>query len=256
MSNVINIVPRPKRAETNGEHISLEPAIVSAEKFSKYVDTFKLNVKKLHGIELTDGNGGISLNVDLTLNGEEYRIECTADGINLFAAHSDGITNALSTLHQIIENDNGSIKVPVCSIFDRPDSPYRALMIHIPSHIRTLEQVEHYVDVCYLNKIKFIHLHVADNAAYCLPSKKFPKLETHGHNFTWEEIEALKKYCADRNVEIIPEIDVPGHAKYLNATYPELFSDTPVEGDPVDTIVCIGKPGVMAKLVALADKMV
>jgi hexosaminidase len=106
----------------------------------------------------------------------------------------------------------------------------------------------HYADICHLDKIRYLHLHLADNGGYCLPSRKFPKLPTPGKSFSFEQIEILKRYCAARNIEIIPEIDVPGHTSYLNTAYPEFFSDSPAEGEARKDLICIGKPGMLENL--------
>ena len=247
----INVIPMPKSVICGEGSVTLSAAIATENEFTLYAKTFKYTAKKMFGITFSDGDNGIALKKNGSLSSEEYKISISERGVVIEASGADGINNGIATLYQLITVSDEKITLPICEITDKPDSPYRALMIHIPSHIRTLEEVLHYVDLCYIYKVKFIHLHVADNVAYCLPSKKFPKLEEHGHNFSWEEIDILKKYCAERNVEIIPEIDVPGHAKYLNMTYPELFSDTPIEGDPVPTIICIGKEGVFDNLKAL-----
>lgn len=251
----INVIPMPKSVKCCNGYVTVSPSVSCDNGFEVYAQTFKYTANKMFGITFSDGEDGIFLKKNAALSSEEYKISVSELGAVIESANADGINNGIATLYQLISVSDDKITLPICEIYDKPDSPYRALMIHIPSHIRTLEEVLHYVDLCYLYKVKFIHLHVADNVAYCLPSKKFPKLENHGHNFSWEEIDILKKYCADRNVEIIPEIDVPGHAKYLNMTYPELFSDTPIEGEPVPTIVCIGKEGVFDNLKALFSEV-
>ena len=244
---LLNIIPMPKKVELKGgenyETYVVAPTVSFAPRFTKFIDAFKLNVSKIHGITLIDGDGGIVLELDPSLNGEAYKIVCTEKGIVASAGTEDGIGNALATLFQMIENKDGKILVPAYTIEDCPDSPYRALMIDLPGY-NTFEQICHFVDVCHLYKIKYIHFHFADNGGYCLPSKKFPKLPTKDHSFSFEQVEALRKYCTERNVEIIPEIDVPGHATYLNVAYPELFSDTPIEGEARADLMCIGKEGV------------
>ncbi len=247
MSNLLPIIPQPKKVILDGGEenykVYCTPAVItSAPEFSRFLPTFKLNATKLHGLLLTDGEGGISLKTDTSLEGEAYRIECCEDGINLYASTDDGIVNALSTIHQIINEKDGRISYPAYYIEDRPDSSYRALMIFMPYHMNRFEDILHYIDVCYLNKIKFIHING------CYPSKKFPKFNESGKKFTWEQIDKLNEYCKERNVEIIPAIQVPGHTEYLNILYPELFDHTPISGHVRRDIICIGKPGVLDSL--------
>lgn len=247
------ILPTPKNVILDGDPdhckvFTLSPVLAVREpSFEKYAETFRLHAKKLHGLEITCGGGGICLCRDDRLSGEEYRLECTADGIILSASCADGIGCALATLHQILRNDSGNLSVPAYTITDKPDCSYRAVMVDLPAY-RTLEQMLHYVDICFLYKIRYLHLHFADNGGYCLPSRKFPKLPTPGKSFSFEQIEILKHYCAVRNIEIIPEIDVPGHTSYLNNAYPELFSDSPAEGEARKDLICIGKPGMLKNL--------
>ena len=247
--NIPTILPVPKTIQADGETNYTFPPVITAkdETFLRYADIFRQNAAKLHGLDFTDGDGGICLLRDDTLNGEAYRIECRSDGIFLYAAEPSGISNALVTLHQLLRNTDGAVTVPMCTIADEPDCAYRAVMIDLPAH-RTLEQMLHYADICHLYKIKYLHLHFADNGGYCLPSRKFPKLPTSEKHFSFEQIEYFRQYCTDRNVEIIPEIDVPGHTTYLTTAYPELFCDTPAEGEPRSDLICVGKPGVMDHL--------
>lgn len=251
--NLPKILPVPKKIIPDGTPenpgvFTLPPVLsVKESSFAEYAESFRHIAAKLHGLEFTSGDGGICLCRDDSLDREEYRMECTADGIFLYAADADGITCAFATLHQIIRNENGMISVPACKILDKPDCSYRALMIDLPG-CRTLEQMLHYADICYLYKIRYLHLHLSDNGVYCLPSRKFPKLPTPEKSFSFEQIEILRKYCAARRIEIIPEIDVPGHTTCLNHAYPELFSDTPLEGEARDDLICIGKPGISETL--------
>lgn len=247
------ILPTPKNVILDGgpDHYKVFtlPSVLAVREpsFEEYAETFRLYAAKLHGLEITRGDGGIYLCRDDRLSGEEYRLECTAAGIFLSASCANGISCALATLHQILRNDCGNLSVPAYTITDKPDCAYRAVMVDLPAY-RTLEQMLHYADICHLYKIRYLHLHLADNGGYCLPSRKFLKLPTPGKSFSFEQIEVLKRYCAARNIEIIPEIDVPGHASYLNTTYLELFSDSPDEGEARKDLICIGKPGMLENL--------
>jgi hexosaminidase len=116
-----------------------------------------------------------------------------------------------------------------------------------------------YVDLCALYKIKYLHLHFVDTQSYTLPSRKFPKMPTAGCHYSFEEIKILCDYAEMRGVELIPEIELPGHSQAMVLAYPEIFRNTP-DGEVAvdnyslfnntdkDNIICVGKEGVMDAL--------
>lgn len=254
--NKINIIPMPKSLAYGNETVKITPVISCDERFAVSAETFKLTAKKLYSVDFSDGEGGIVLKYLSGLEKEEYKLIISEDGVVIEASETDGANNAISSLYQLINVDNGVITAPVCSIADKPDCAYRAIMLDMPANMRSFEQLLHYVDICYLYKIKYLHLHLADNGGYNLPSKKFPKLPTPGKHYSEDQINVLRKYCADRGIVIIPEVDVPGHATYLNVSYPELFGCTPIEGEARKDLVCIGKPGVMDNLKAIFEEVI
>ncbi len=252
----INVIPMPKSVKIGEGRIALLNAITSDESFGVYSETFRLTAKKLFDVDFLVGEGGIALKKVAGLDNEEYKLTVSEAGVVIEASDAEGINNGIATLYQLIDVLDGKINLPVCEISDKPDSSYRAIMLDMPANMRTFEQLIHYVDICYLYKIKYLHLHLADNGGYNLPSKKFPKLPTPGKHYTVDQINYLRKYCADRGIIIIPEVDVPGHATYLNVTYPELFGCTPIEGEARKDLVCIGKPGVMENLQAIFEEVI
>lgn len=252
----INIIPMPKSVTVVNGIVTVAPTVSFDPEFTICAETFKTTAKKLFAIDFTNASGGVSIKKVAGLDKEEYKINVSDNGIEIEATEADGAHNAVATLYQMITVENGKLTVPKCSINDKPDSYFRAIMLDMPANMRTFEQLLHYVDICYLYKIKYLHLHLADNGGYNLPSKKFPKLPTPGKSYTEEQINELRKYCADRGIIIIPEVDVPGHATYLNVTYPELFSCTPIEGEARKDLVCIGKLGVMDNLKAIFEEVI
>ena len=253
------ILPVPKSI-TGGETEGVFPPHIRTQDkcFSQYISVCRENLGKFHGIALTEGEDGICLLRDDTLTEESYRIRCTPEGVFLSSSGTEGMGNALATLYQIVRNADGNPALPYCTIQDTPDCAYRTVMVDLPAW-RTLEDMFRYVDLCHLYKIRYLHLHLADNGGYCLPSRLFPELPTPGKHFTFQQVSMLRQYCRDRNVEIIPEIDVPGHTGYLAKACPEWLctgSENPSEeirpdGTVRRDLLCVGKPGVMEQLRAL-----
>lgn len=259
-SEIPSIVPTPKnvsvvKTDAGYALYQLQPAITSQDAaFDIYLDTFIEYTQKITNVTLTKGSGGIALSRDANMAAGEYAIVCTDRGVSVTAGDNDGITYALATLHQIVENQNGTLTVPAYSLSDKPDSSYRTLMVDLARKYHTLDQVLDYIDLCYLYKIKFLHLHFTDKEAYRLPSEAFPKL-TSSRAYSKEDIAALNQYALERNVEIIPEIDLPGHATSLTSAYPELFGHTATYGSVTKEVVCMGKPAFFDNLTLLLEEI-
>ena len=251
-----SIIPRPKEASCTGATLIFDAAITTDDEgFGKYADVFCEYASRVNGLSLGQNSGGIMLVRDELLSSGEYTIETSEEGIALSASDDDGIVYALATLHQLITAENGKISVPACKIKDRPDTFYRALLVDLARQWHPFDTLKNYIDLCYLYKIKFIHLHFTDTQSYTLPCDSFPLLPTKDRSYTKAQIEELNRYALERNIEIIPEVDVPGHAQYLTEAYPELFANTVYESWGDKNIICVGKPGVMDNLRLLFDEV-
>ncbi|MGV2644272.1 family 20 glycosylhydrolase, partial [Clostridium perfringens] len=111
--------------------------------------------------------------------------------------------------------------VPVSIIDDKPEYEHRGLMIDVARHFFTVDEIKRQIDLAAQYKINRVHLHLTDDQGWRIEIKKWPDLTTIGGStqvgggpggyYTQEEFKDLVKYAAERYVEIIPEIDMPGH---------------------------------------------
>ena len=115
--------------------------------------------------------------------------------------------------------------IPAVSLTDTADFEYRGLLIDCARSFHDLDELKKYVNLCAFYKIRFLHIHFSDDQSYTLPSEKFPKLPTEGRCYTFAEIAELDSYAASRHVQILPEVDTPGHCTSLQSAYPEIFGD-------------------------------
>ena len=111
-------------------------------------------------------------------------------------------------------------------IEDYPDKDYRSLMVDLGRQWHPARTLYKYIDVCYMYKVKYLHLHFCDTLLYSFPSKAFPKLNKPGRFYTEEEIKALNAYAKTKGVILVPEFECPGHAPLLVRNYPEVFADS------------------------------
>ena len=263
----LKVIPMPKEvvgADENGNYsmVSIPCAVYSerSDWAALCVPSFTEYAKKLHGLEIVSGSGGIQIFFDHTVSSDGYRLEIDEGGAKVYASESEGVYYSLATLLQLMKMDGENIILPMVKIKDAPDCGYRSFMVDLARQWYDFEYVLRYVDLCYLYKLKYLHLHFIDTQSYTLPSAVYPKVSTEGRHYTREQIDYLNHYAMTRGVELIPEIEVPGHAAAMVNAYPEIFANTliPVESGDADptafrtdfknNIICVGKPGVMDAL--------
>ena len=133
-------------------------------------------------------------------------------------------------------------------IEDYPRFKYRGMMLDVSRHFMPKEFIKKFIDIMSIHKMNKFHWHLTDDHGWRIEIKQYPKLTeigsmrdgtlighsrfagknpkfdnvSHGGFYTQEEIKDIIKYAEDRFIEIIPEIDMPGHTASLIASYPEL----------------------------------
>lgn len=156
---------------------------------------------------------------------------------------------ALQSLMQLIENKNNEPIITKCYISDYPNFNWRGLHLDVARHFFTVEEVKRYIDLMAIYKFNTFHWHLTDDQGWRIEIKKYPKLteigawrdstvknhytstprtydkNRYGGFYTQEEIKVIVKYAAERYITIVPEIEMPGHARAALAAYPE-FSCT------------------------------
>ena len=213
-----NMIPSPKFL-CNTDDYFCHGTTISGD-FENAVEIFKGYVKKAFDLDFTEGNDFI-LSLDESLDAGEYTILSTEGQVVMTAGASEGASYALASLVQVMQNYEGKALIANFEMHDKADNDYRGVMIDCARNVHPLPLLKKYVDLCWFYKIKYLHLHFTDDQAYTLPSKLFPKLTSTHNHYTGEEIRALVQYAHDRDIQIVPEIDTPGHSKALIRAYPE-----------------------------------
>ncbi|SFS85557.1 hexosaminidase [Zhouia amylolytica] len=191
------------------------------------------------------GNKGIILEVDNSLTeqvGEEgYTLNVQGNKIELKAPNSKGIFYAIQTLRQLINSEGEVAKV---RITDKPRFKWRAFMLDEARYFKGKNQVKKLLDQMAILKMNVFHWHLTDDQGWRIEIKKYPKLTqvggfrsnsqiggwdsekrsnvSHGGFYTQDEIKEIISYASERNITIIPEIEMPGHASAAIAAYPWL----------------------------------
>lgn len=155
---------------------------------------------------------------------EAYTIEVSKKGVHIIAANAMAMFRAFATLDQILIGDqrrtlNGEIAA--LRIEDAPRFDFRALMLDPARHFLPVEDVKFFIDQMVRYKYNKLQLHLTDDQGWRMEIKSHPQLASQQH-YTQEQLRELIQYAAERYVEIIPEVDIPGHTVAILAAYPHL----------------------------------
>ena len=189
------------------------------------------------------GKNWIILERDLSVPKEGYCLHISETGVVIRASSENGVVWALTTVAILAENQ----KLPCCVVEDAPRYPHRGLNLDCARHFFPADEVKKVIEEISLAKMNVLHWHLSDDQGWRIESKRFPRLqEISGQFFTQEEIREIVEYARVRGVEIIPEIDLPGHTSSILAAYP-MYSCSGKEislatgGGIYPVILCPGK---------------
>ena len=271
------IIPKPLQvSQIKGSYVVTPKTVISvsedalvrpAEIFAGYVASetgMTLAVEK-------NAKKGILLVVDSSLGKEEYTLDVTSKGVSIKGGTPQGVFYGLQSLRQLISAGTTAkkgIELQGVSINDKPLLGYRGAMFDVCRHFFTVKEVKRFIDMVAMHKMNVLHWHLTEDQGWRIEIKKYPNLikkgsvrkETiigrnnstsydgmpHGGYYTQEEIRDIVKYAAERYIEVIPEIDMPGHMVAALASYnylgcrDEKFEVRTKWGISED-VLCVGK---------------
>lgn len=212
-------------------------------------------VKIDRGLTLTQAASGvIRFERDATVAGEEaYRLDIDAKGATIRASGDRGLVWGAMTLAQLLSPDaqfGKPVMLSALSISDAPRFRWRGLMMDVVRHFQPVETLYPIIDAMAAQKLNILHLHLTDDQGWRVEIKRYPKLteiggwrtppssggapgEKVGGFYSQEQLKALVAYAAERGIDVVPEIDLPGHAQAAVAAYPEevgVLGDRPETG--------------------------
>ena len=194
-----------------------------------------------------------------TLGQEGYKLSVTANGIRLESATTTGFFYGFTSLKKLLpacvaagvkDEKVTTYELPLVQITDRPRFPYRGFMLDVARHFFSVQEVKKMLDVMAIYKLNKFHFHLTEDQGWRWEVKKYPKLTKVGavasntyvtsmeHGAYWtnqqygpyfytrEDLKEIVAYAASKHIEVIPEIDMPGHFSAAMAAYPE-FSCNP-----------------------------
>lgn len=230
----------------------------TADFLNTYLQQFYLF--KLKVVKKATSKNVIVLNYDRLDNEIAGAYQLTVDGKGVYIGgdNEQGVFYGAQTLIQLLPVPDARLKmrpnkleIPYVSIEDAPRFDYRGMMLDVSRHFFPVSFVKKYIDYLALHKFNKFHWHLTDDQGWRIEIKKYPKLtavgawrngtiigrypgkgndnQQHGGFYTQAEVKEIVKYAAARYIDIIPEIEMPGHASAAIAAYPELscFPDEP-----------------------------
>ncbi|WP_350287496.1 family 20 glycosylhydrolase [uncultured Croceitalea sp.] len=170
---------------------------------------------------------------------EAYQLYIKNDSVLLNARTAAGAFRGIQTLRQLIpEHSNDTLAeqpmwlIPTGKISDAPNFEYRGAMLDVARHFFTVEEVKKYIDILAYYKYNAFHMHLTDDQGWRIEIKSWPKLTEVGGKtevggeeggfYTQDEFKDLVAYAAERHIQIIPEVDMPGHTNAASLSYPIL----------------------------------
>lgn len=216
---MLNLIPAPRGSVHMQEgSVKLpETVTVSLGDFAPWcLEAF---AARLDGHVETAENGFITLKkADIAKEG--YKQTFTKDGITVEAADESGAVWALTTVTELTAEGEA---LPIVTIEDAPHYGHRGLSLDCSRHFFTADEVKKVIDQMTRVKLNVLHWHLVDDQGWRIECKTLPLLhETTGTYYTQEEIRSVIEYARVRGMEIIPEIDMPGHTRSMIAAYPHL----------------------------------
>ena len=156
---------------------------------------------------------------------ESYTLAVTPAGATLTAVTPLGVLHGMQTFLQLIHPDKDGFVLDAVTIRDKPRFPWRGLMLDSSRHFQPMPQVLQQLDAMEMVKLNVLHWHLSDDQGFRAESHKFPKLQQMGSDgrfYTQAEMREVVAYARDRGIRVVPEFDMPGHARSWFVGYPEL----------------------------------
>lgn len=264
-AQTVNIIPEPFHV-AKGTGVFQFPksiAINAPSSANEVTDQIAAQLKTATGktVYFSKNNASINLEIikDEVLGNEGYTLNVNATGITISANTNAGLFYGWQSVQQIMPaaiyaksvQANTQWQLPFVSIIDKPRFGWRGLMLDVSRHFFSKADVKVFIDDMARYKYNRFHWHLTDDQGWRIEIKSLPKLtevgawradrkgkwmnittpaltepKTYGGFYTQEDIKEIVAYAKSKFIEVIPEIDIPGHSMAINTAYPQL-STTP-----------------------------
>jgi hexosaminidase len=254
-----SIIPKPKFLEEHAGSFALTDKVTIYfvdKKLQPLADYALAAIKEMSGLQLQrrvffpqpKNARSILLTIDSSVktNGEGYELNVQPFVIRIKAKAGAGLFYGIQTLLQLLPV-NGSHQIPCVSIIDEPRFAWRGMLFDNCRHMFSVEFIKKFIDQLAYHKLNKFHWHLTDDQGWRIEIKKYPRLQQiaayrngtqfidgrkgvdsirYGGFYTQEQIKDVVAYAASRYIEVIPEIEMPGHSVAAITAYPYLACNT------------------------------
>lgn len=276
-----NIIPRPMMSKDLDEKIWFSQKTVISGEFSAVADVFKNLIPNARDAE----ENNLTFIFDKDIAEEGYKILYENGDINIFCSTRAGALYGFMTIIQLAA---GNDYFKAVLVDDAPKHSWRGFMLDCSRHFWTLDKIKQVLDYMASIKMNVFHWHLADDQGWRIEIKKYPLLtekgairkgtpcsEAHmrdkestytvgeygrGLFYTQDDAREIVAYAAERNIMVVPEVDVPGHSSASIACYPELSCT----GEEIEVechfgifknVLCCAKPAVYEFIKTIIDEL-
>ena len=231
----VDVIPYPNNVKVSAAAVDFAgmDRIVYPTELSRDAAFLQKSLKERGYSLLLDENGkpsrgAVTLVPDSASDKESYTLKASKNRVRI-SGGKDGVFWGIQTLLQELDHDG----LKTGTIQDSPRYEWRGFMLDEARHFFGEQTVESLLDIMSYYKINKFHWHLTDAQGWRIEIKSYPKLATVGgigtHSdpdapvqyYTQEQIRQIVAYAAERHIEVIPEIDMPGHASAANRAYPQ-----------------------------------
>lgn len=276
-SDKLPVVPQPVKTITGDGAFQFGPSTdfgvenhSQLELVKEFAARFGTSAGFVPAAAIGNNEADILLVTDSVLSDEAYTLKVTPEKIIVKAAGNPGFFYALQTLRQLLPSSIESeyvvqepMVVPVMEVTDSPRFSYRGLMIDVSRYFLPKKDLLKVIDIASMLKLNKLHLHLVDDNGWRLEIDKYPLLTqvgawrvernvpfperlnqkegekaTQGGYYTKDDIREIVAYAAERQMEVIPEIEMPAHTNSSLAAYPELAC--PIVEEPITVLPGMG----------------
>lgn len=224
-------------------------------------ESFKKELQEATGIKVSstqkEAKARIILDLNPQLPAEAYKLNVSKKQVRIEASRPAGFYYALQTLKQLMPrnvmagvatSDHSQWSLPSVKIEDAPRFEWRGFMLDEGRHFFGKDEIKRVIDMMAIYKMNRFHWHLTEDQGWRIEIKKYPKLtetgawrnskvlaygdvkpdgERYGGFYTQKDIKEIVAYAKKKFIEIIPEIDIPGHSQAAVAAYPEFLACDP-----------------------------
>lgn len=218
----VKLIPYPQEVKWDKKTVRVEGIQLAAE--TNLATSISAALERLileNNISVTPKGLPIHFKENSEIPQQGYSLKITKKDISIKASSESGQFYALQTLRQLFKFKDGKITVQGCSIYDVPAYDIRGFLIDVGRNYQTMDFLKAQLDIMAHYKLNTFQWHLTDRPAWRIESKVFPQLtgaQNHrptrdpGLFYTYDQIRELFNYAKERHIQIIPEIDMPGHS--------------------------------------------